>query len=39
MEELKRIIHQYKLDLVKIFKNFDKDKSGSLDYSEFTKFI
>lgn len=35
--ELKRIVVKYNLNLVNIFKNFDKSGDGNLDFDEFTK--
>jgi len=37
VKELRRIIHEYKLDLGKIFANFDKSHDNKLDIGEFTK--
>lgn len=34
---MKFIIDKYKLELEKIFKNFDKTEDGILDLAEFTK--
>ena len=35
--ELKRIITKYNLNILDIFKNFDKSGDGNLDLGEFTK--
>jgi len=39
LQELKKIIKQKGLDVKKIFANFDKDNSGTLDAQEFIKIM
>lgn len=39
LQELKKIIKQKGLDVKKIFANFDKDNSGTLDTQEFIKIM
>lgn len=36
---MKETIKQHQIDLTTIFKNFDSDRSGTLDINEFTKMI
>lgn len=39
ISELKEIIFTYKLNLNDIFKNFDKDKKGTLDQKELSQLL
>jgi len=39
INELREIITSYKLNLSDIFKNFDKDREGTLDLNEFENLV